>query len=90
MAWAATKAKSKFSGLLTAASTEGPQVIRRRKEVYVLTTEAEIEKRFQEARRGKRKSFISVYEALRPPFDERFDLKIRRTRSGLRWVDFGS
>ena len=89
MAWAATKAKAKFSGLLTAASTEGPQLIRRRNEVYVVTTEQEIEKRLQEARQGKRKKFISAWDALRPPFDERYDVKMRRTKSGLRWPDFG-
>ncbi len=89
MSLAATKAKAKFSGLLTAAGSEGTQLIRRRNQVFVLTTREEIEKRLQEARKGKRKSFISAWEALRPPFDERFDVKMRRTRSGMRWVDFG-
>jgi len=89
MAWGATKAKAQFSGLLTAAESEGPQVIRRRGQVYVLTTQEEIDKRIQEARHGKRKSFLNALEALRPPLDQRYDVKVRRLKNGMRYVDFG-
>ena len=87
--WGAAKAKAQFSGLLTAAEVEGPQLIRRRNQTYVVTTEAEIEKRLEEAKTGKRERFISAWDALRPPFDERFDVELRRDEHGNRWVDFG-
>lgn len=63
--WQAASAKSKFSGLLDAAEDKGPQLIRRRKQVFVVTTEAEIERRLAEARAGKRDKFISAWDALR-------------------------
>ena len=67
MAWRAANAKAKFSELLDTAASEGPQLVRRRKETFVITTEAEIEKRLAEARAGKRQKFVSIWEALRLP-----------------------
>ena len=43
MNWAATQAKAKFSELLDRAEQEGPQIVRRRKQVYLLMTKAEYE-----------------------------------------------
>ena len=65
--WRAANAKAKFSELLDTAATEGPQLVRRRKEVFVVTTESEIEKRMAQARAGKRKSFISAWDAMSVP-----------------------
>jgi prevent-host-death family protein len=87
--WRATNAKAKFSGLLDAAESEGPQLIRRRTQTFVVTTEAEIERRIEEARKGKRQKFISAWDALRPSFDERFDIDFPRSKSKARLVDFG-
>ena len=36
MAWAATKAKAKFSEMLDRAETEGPQIVRRRKQEFIV------------------------------------------------------
>ena len=67
--WQAANAKAKFSGLLDAAEDKGPQLIRRRKQVFVVTTEAEIERRLAEAVAGKRDKFISAWDALSGPAD---------------------
>jgi hypothetical protein len=86
--WQATNAKAKFSGLLDAAASEGPQLIHRRKQTFVVTTEEEIERRLAEASQGKRKKFISAWDALRPSFDQRFDVDLPRLRSKPRMVKF--
>ena len=88
MSWPVTKAKAKFSGLLTAVQEEGPQLIHRRGEEFILSTRKEMEKRFEEARTGKRRRFISAFEALRPPFDERYEFTMKRGKNGTRWVEF--
>jgi prevent-host-death family protein len=87
--WQATNAKAKFSGLLDAAESEGPQLIHRRKQTFVVTTEAEIERRMALAREGKRKKFISAWDALRPSFDRRYDVEFTRIKGGVRPVDLG-
>jgi hypothetical protein len=86
--WRATNAKAKFSGLLDAAENEGPQLIHRRKQTFVVTTEVEIERRLSEAREGKRTKFISAWDALQPSFDQRYDVDFPRVKSRLRWVNF--
>jgi len=86
--WQATNAKAKFSGLLDAAASEGPQLIHRRKQTFVVTTEEEIERRLAEASKGKRKKFISAWDALRPSFDQRFDVDFPRLRGKARVVKF--
>ena len=58
--------EAKFSGLLDAAENEGPQMVRRRKQTFIVTTEVEIERRLAEAKAGKRTKFLSAWEALRP------------------------
>ena len=64
--WQAANAKAKFSELLDTAE-KGPQLVRRRKQVFIVTTEAEIEKRLAEARAGKRTKFVSAWDALSVP-----------------------
>lgn len=86
--WQATTAKAKFSAMLDAAEREGPQLIHRRKKLFVVTTEEEIEKRLEEARKGKRKKFISAWDALRPSFDQRYDVEFPRLKLKPRWVSF--
>jgi hypothetical protein len=86
--WQATNAKAKFSGLLDAAENEGPQLIHRRKQTFIVTTEAEIERRLDEARQGRRQKFISAWDALRPSFDRRYDIDFPRTKWKPRRVDF--
>lgn len=50
MAWAATEAKAKFSELLDRVQESGPQIIRRRKQVFYVLTE---EQRTQELAGGR-------------------------------------
>jgi hypothetical protein len=87
--WRAANAKAKFSGLPDAAESEGPQLIRRRSQTFVVTTELEIERRLDEAKKGNRVKFISAWDALRPSFDQRYDVEFPRSKSKARWVDFG-
>jgi hypothetical protein len=87
--WGVAKAKAQFSAVLDQAASEGPQLIRRRKECFVITTREEIERRFAEGAKGKRAKFISAWDALRPPFDERYDIDLPRVKMKARWVDFG-
>ena len=63
--WRATNAKAKFSALLSAAETEGPQLIHRRTQTFIVTTKEEMEMRFAEGKKGKRKKFVSAWDALR-------------------------
>lgn len=88
--WQATNAKAKFSALLDAAEAEGPQLIRRRKLTFVVTTEEEFERRMMAAREGKPKKFVSAWDSLKPSFDERFDdVEFPRTSWRSRTVDLG-
>ena len=86
--WGATKAKAQFSGLLTAAET-GPQLIRRRGQVFVVTTQEEIDRRVAEGRSGKRDKFISAWDALAPSFDECYDVEFSREQGKTREIDLG-
>jgi prevent-host-death family protein len=85
--WRASDARAKFSALLDAAETEGPQLIHREKQTFVVITREELERRLKEMQRGKRKHFTSAWDALRLPAHRRFDLKIPRIRGGVRKVD---
>jgi len=87
--WQATNAKAKFSALLDAAEQEGPQRIQRRKLTFVVTTEKEFERRVAEASADKPKKFISAWDALRPTFDERYDLELPQREWKSRPVDLG-
>ncbi len=87
--WQATDAKARFSALLDAAATEGPQVVRRRKRTFVVTTQEEFDRHVTEASAGKPKKFISAWDALRPSFDERYDLEIPERVWKSRPVDLG-
>jgi hypothetical protein len=51
--WRVSVARAKFSALLDAAETEGPQLIRRGKQTFVVATREEIERHLAEARNGK-------------------------------------
>lgn len=84
----ATSAKAKFSAMLDAAESEGPQVIQRRQKLFVVTTEEEIEKRIGEAIKGKREHFLSAWDAMKPSFRGRYDVEFPRVRSRSRVVSF--
>lgn len=43
--WGATEAKAKFSAVLNKAKKEGPQVVRRRDEEYIIATRVQFQNR---------------------------------------------
>ena len=88
ISWESIPDKPDKQEALDAAASEGPQLIHRRKQTFVVTTEEEIERRLTEACEGKRKKFISAWDALRPSFDQRIDVDFPRIRSKPRVVKF--
>ena len=87
-AWAATQAKARFSEVLDKAETEGPQRVQRRKQSFILLTEREYAERTKGAPQLE-KPFVSAWEALKPSFDERYDLEFERVSLEPRPVDLG-
>jgi hypothetical protein len=67
MSWRVGDARAKFSSLLDTAAAEGPQLIRRGQQVFVLVTEEELERRFAEGKNRKCGKFLSVWDAFRAP-----------------------
>jgi prevent-host-death family protein len=58
--WQAANAKAKFSALLDAAESEGPQLVHRRKLKFVVATAEEFERRVAEAREFEPNKFFSA------------------------------
>ena len=69
--WGVAKAKAHFSAVLDKAETEGPQLVTRRKRVFLVMTKEQMEKEKQAP--AVEAPFVSAWDALRPSFDERFD-----------------
>ncbi len=67
MSWSSGDARTKFTSLLNTAEAEGPQLIRRGQQVFVLVTEEELERRFAEGKDQKCGKFLSLWDALRVP-----------------------
>ena len=85
--WGATEAKAKFSAVLDKAESEGPQLVRRRKrEFYVMTREQMEERTGPTA--GVEKPFVNAWDALKPPFEERYDVEFPRIKGKPRSVNF--
>jgi hypothetical protein len=84
--WGATQAKAKFSEVLDQAETLGPQRIQRRKERFILLTEDQYLQHNQPVTTSG-KPFVSAWDALKPSFDERFDVDFPRVRGKLRKID---
>jgi len=87
-AWAATQAKAKFSEVLDKAETEGPQIVRRRKQEFVLMTREEHDAA-QAVKKGVAEPFMSAWEALQPSFKERYDVVFPRLKSKPRKIKLG-
>lgn len=84
--WGATQAKAKFSEVLDNAETSGPQRIERRKKRFILITEDEFLQQSQ-LTPPVAKPFVSGWDALKPSFDERFDVDFPRLRGKSRKVN---
>ncbi len=75
-AWGVAKAKAQFSAVLDKAKTEGPQLVRRRKEEFFVVTKAQLA---QEAPAlAADKPFVSAWDALRPSSELLFDYDFPR------------
>jgi hypothetical protein len=80
------QAKAQFSALLDKAEAEGPQLVKRRKrEFYIVTKEQLAETKAV----ASDKPFVSAWDALRPSFNERYDVDFPRFKGKTRKVDFG-
>lgn len=87
--WAVAEAKARFSAVLDKAEAEGPQLVRRRKqEFYVLTKQQLAMVRGQRAS-AESKPFMSAWDALRPSFEERYDVDFPRAKGKTRKVELG-
>jgi antitoxin Phd len=80
MEWQLAEAKNKFSELVTRAMTEGPQRVRRRKDVVFVISEAEFEQRSQ-----KKPDFIEFL--LNAP--DMSGLDLTRDKTPMREFDWG-
>jgi prevent-host-death family protein len=81
--WRVAEAKAKFSEVLDKAEHEGPQLVRRKaREFYVLTRE-QLESRTPTAP-SEPKPFVSAWDALRPSFDDRYDVEFPRATGTAR------
>ena len=84
--WRATEAKAKFSAMLDKAATEGPQLVRRRRQEFYVLTKEQLAERSNAA--PEEKPFVSAWDALRPSFDERYnDIVFPRLKGRLRKVN---
>jgi hypothetical protein len=67
MSWSTAYARSKFASLPDTAAAEGPQLIRRGQQVFVVVTEEELERRFAEGKDRQCGKFLSAWDVLRVP-----------------------
>lgn len=72
--WGVAEAKAKFSAVLDKAEKEGPQLVTRRKREFLLVTKEQWATVSGQAAPKGDKPFVSAWDALRPSFDERFDV----------------
>ena len=87
MTWAATNAKARFSEVLNKAEKDGPQIVQRRKQEFVLMTREQHEALTTQAK--EQKTSLSAWDALRPSFAERYDIEFPRPKSRPRKVNLG-
>jgi prevent-host-death family protein len=89
--WGVAQAKAQFSAVIEKAIREGPQAITKGgKDAVVIVSKREWRKlaESQNATPNTTK-FISAWDALKPSFDERYDIDFPRTEGTTRDVDFG-
>jgi len=88
--WGVAQAKAKFSEVLDKAKTEGPQLVRRRSEEFVLMTLEEsikVGERAPVLEDGKT-SGQRLWESLLCPPEDGIDVEFPRMTGELRKVDF--
>ena len=83
--WGVAEAKAKLSEVLDRAETEGPQLVKRRKQRFVLLTEEQlIAQRSAELAGKARVPAQSAWDALRPPPELCFDYDFPRLKGKAR------
>jgi prevent-host-death family protein len=87
-AWGATQAKAKFSEVLDKAETEGPQIVRRRKQEFLVMTR-EAHDAAEAEKRAAANPFESAWEALQPSFKARYGVDFPRLKGTLRKANLG-
>ncbi|HEV2620090.1 MAG TPA: type II toxin-antitoxin system Phd/YefM family antitoxin [Acidobacteriaceae bacterium] len=89
--WRATEAKAKFSAVLDKAKKEGPQVVRRRDEEFIVSTRLAFLKRTAREvdvdEEGKT-SGQRLWERLRCPPPDGIDVELERPNWAMREVEF--
>jgi hypothetical protein len=89
--WAATEAKAKFSAVLNKAKKEGPQVVRRRDEEYIVATKVQFEHGTAadvDVDRDGKTSGQRLWERLRCPPEDGIDVELERPNWTMRKVEF--
>ncbi len=91
--WGATQAKAKFSAVLNKAKKEGPQVVRRRDEEFIVATRVEFQSRTArdaEAAEDKdgKTSGERLWERLRCPPEDGIDVEFEQPNWTMRKVEF--
>jgi hypothetical protein len=91
--WGATEAKAKFSAVLNKAKKEGPQVVRRRDEEYIVCDQSAVSDAERladvDVDEDGKTSGQRLWESLRcPPEDGVDDVDFPRMTGHLRKVDF--
>jgi prevent-host-death family protein len=84
--WRVAEAKAKFSEVLDRAEHEGPQVIQRKSRQFFILTREQLESHTHAPTEPK--PFISAWDALRPSFEDRYDVDFPRATGTTRPVDF--
>ncbi len=73
--------------VLDKAEREGPQVVQRRKQSFILLTEREYAEHTK-VKQPVAEAFVSAWEAMKPSFDERYDMEFERVSLQPRPVNF--
>jgi prevent-host-death family protein len=85
--WRVAEAKAKFSEVLDRAEHEGPQVIQRKSRQFYILTREQLQSHTS-AQPQQPKPFVSAWDALRPSFEDRYDIDFPRATGTARAVDF--
>jgi prevent-host-death family protein len=85
--WRVAEAKAKFSEVLDRAEHEGPQVVQRKSRQFYILTREQLESQTH-AVPVEPKPFVSAWDALRPSFEDRYDIDFPRATGKARAVDF--
>ncbi len=91
--WRATKAKAEFSAMLDKATKEGPQLVRRRDEEFIVLTRVEFQSRTAreveaDVDKDGKTSGQRLWERLRCPPSDGVDVELERPNWTMRTVEF--